>query len=186
MGTQRRINGRVLINDLRGGMTDAELMNKYELTSKSLQAVLMKLVNSQAISDIELCERSPLYRESAEYMRARGCPRAELTVRLPIYDVEASTIGLLRDISETGLRVAGIESKVGQAKTFQIPIDIFMQADPLLVVARCQWVKTKGKNRQYPVAGYSIMDLSEKDRRSIREFIKLLLLSKSGEWQTLA
>ena len=56
-----------------------------------------------------------------------------MAVRVPIYDMGSGAIGVLRDISETGLRVAGIESRVGQAKAFQIPIDMFMQADPLLL-----------------------------------------------------
>ena len=68
-------------------------------------------------------------------------------VHVPIYDIGSGAIGVLRDISETGLRVAGIESKVGQVKTFQIPIDMFMQADPLLIIAECKWVEIKGKTR---------------------------------------
>ncbi|MGO9567734.1 MAG: PilZ domain-containing protein [Desulfomonilaceae bacterium] len=183
---KRQINAKEIVDDLRSGNTDSELMEKYELSSTALQKICRKLVACQAISHLELCERSPLYRERADQISARRCPRADLTIHIPIYDLETSATGLLRDISEIGLRVAGIESSVGQSRTFQIPIDTFMQADPLLVVARCKWVKTRGKSRRYPVAGFEIMDLSEKDRNSTREFIKLLLLSKSGEWQTLA
>ena len=185
-GVKRQINAKEMVDDLRSGNTDSELMEKYELSPKALQAICRKLVARQAISQSELYERSPLFRERADQISARKCPRAGLSIHIPIYDLQASATGLLRDISETGLRVAGIESSVGQIKTFQIPIDTFMQADPLLVVTKCKWVKTQGKNRRYPVAGFEIMDLSEKDRKSIREFIKLLLLSKSGEWQTLA
>jgi hypothetical protein len=183
---KRQINGKDIVDDLRSGNTDSELMEKYGLSPRALQAIFQKLVACKAISKAELCDRSPLYRERADQISARRVPRADLTIRIPIYDLQASATGILRDISETGLRVAGIESSIGQLKTFQIPIDTFMQADPLLVVAECKWVKTKGKNSRYPVAGFEIMDLSEKDRKSIREFIKLLLLNKSGEWQTLA
>jgi uncharacterized protein (DUF433 family) len=183
---KRQINAKDIIDDLRSGNTDSELMEKYGLSSSALQAVCQKLVARHAISQSELYERSQLYRQRADEISARRSPRADLSIHVPIYDLHASATGLLRDISETGLRVAGIEATVGQTKTFQIPIDTFMQADPLLVVTRCRWVKTKGKNRRYPVAGFEIMDLSDKDRKSIREFIKLLLLSKSGEWQTLA
>jgi hypothetical protein len=183
---KRRINAKGIVDDLRSGNTDAELMEKYGLSSSALQAVCQKLVARQAISQSELYERSQLYRQRADQINARRSPRADLSINVPIYDLHASAAGLLRDISETGLRVAGIEVTVGQIKKFQIPIDTFMQTDPLLVVAKCVWEKTKGKNRRYPVAGFEIMDLSEKDRKGIREFIKLLLLSKSGEWQTLA
>lgn len=182
---KRQINGKDIVDDLRSGNTDSELMEKYGLSSRALQSICHKLVARQAISQSELYERSLLYRQKADQISARRCPRADLTIHIPIYDLDDSATGLLRDISEIGLRVAGIEASVGQTKTFQIPIDTFMQADPLLVVTKCRWVKTKGKNRKYPVAGFEILDLSEKDRETIREFIKLLLLSKSGEWQTL-
>ncbi len=182
---KRQINAKDIIDDLRSGNTDSELMEKYGLSSRALQTICQKLVARQAISQSELYQRSRLYRQTADQIKARGCPRVDLSIHIPIYDLLGSATGLLRDISETGLRVAGIEASVGQTKTFQIPIDTFMQADPLLVVTRCRWVKTKGKNRKYPVAGFEILDLSDKDRRSIREFIRLLLLSKSGEWQTL-
>ncbi len=183
---KRQINAKDMIGDLRSGNTDSELMEKYGLSSKAFQTICGRLVARHAISQSELYDRSPLYRERADQIRARKCPRADLSIHIPVYDFQPPATGLLRDISETGLRVAGIESSVGQIKTFQIPIDTFMQTDPLLVVAVCKWVKTKGKNRRYPVAGFEIMDLSEKDRQTIREFIKLLLLNKSGEWQTLA
>ena len=56
-------------------------------------------------------------------------------------------------------RVAGIDASVGQATTFQIPIDLFMQADPLLIVAECKWAKPTGKMKEYVVAGFEILDL---------------------------
>ena len=99
--------------------------------------------------------------------------------------MEASATGILRDISEKGLRVAGIGANVGQAKTFQIPIDMFMQTDPLLIVAECKWVEIKGKTKRHPVAGFEIMDLSDRDRKSIKDFMGLLVLGESGEWKTI-
>ena len=81
---------------------------------------------------------------------------------MPIYDLGTGSIGILRDISEKGLRVAGIDARVGQARTFQIPIDLFMQADPLLILAECKWAKPTGKIKEYVVAGFEILDLTAK------------------------
>lgn len=92
---------------------------------------------------------------------------------------------ILRDISEKGLRVAGIGASVGQAKTFQIPIDMFMQTDPLLIVAECKWIETKGKIKRHSVAGFEMMDLSERARKAIRDFMGMLVLNESGEWKTI-
>src|SRR5208283_4078127 len=144
-----------------------------------------QLVACKAISQSELYEISSSYRDRVDRITGRTHPRADLAVRVPIYDIGSGSIGVLRDISETGLRVAGIESRVGQAKTFQIPIDMFMQAEPLLIIAECKWVEMKGRHRKYHVAGFEIMDLSETDSLVLRNFIKFLLLSESGEWETI-
>ncbi|MGB6064953.1 MAG: PilZ domain-containing protein [Desulfomonilaceae bacterium] len=185
MQIKRRISGKDVLGDLRSGCTDSALMEKYRLSSSALQTIFHKLVVRQAIDHSELYDKSPLYRERVDQINARSSPRASLTVRLPIYDLQAATGGVLRDISETGLRVAGIETHVGELKTFQIPIDIFMPADPLMVIAECKWIQTRGRNSHYLVSGFEIRDLSEPDRKSLQKFIKLLLLSKSGEWQIL-
>jgi hypothetical protein len=185
VGSKRQINGMDVLSDLRSGVADADLLVKYKLSAKALQIVFKKLVAGEAISHSELYQRSPLYRERIDRIRGRAHPRADLGVRVPIYDMGSGATGVLRDISETGLRVAGIESGVGQARTFQIPIDMFMQAEPLLIIAECKWVEIKGTHKRYPVAGFEILDLPDKDSFVLRNFIKFLLESESGEWQTI-
>lgn len=185
MGDKRQINGRDILNDLRSGMVAWELQVKYKLSAKSLQAIFKKLVERQAISHSELYEMSSFYRDRVDHIRGRAHPRADLAVYVPIYDIGSGAIGVLRDISETGLRVAGIASSVGQATTFQIPIDRFMQAEPLLIIAECKRVEIKGRHKQYPVAGFEIIDLPANDMNTLQNFISVLLLSESGEWQTI-
>jgi len=185
MGTKRQINGKDILNDLRSGMAAWELQVKYKLSAKSLQAIFKKLVERNAISHSELYELSSFYKERIDRRRERAFPRADSGVYLPIYDIGSGAIGVLRDISETGLRVAGIGSSVGQATTFQIPIDMFIHAEPLLIIAECKWVEIKGRRRKYPVAGFEIMDLPERDSQILRNFIKFLLLSDAGEWETI-
>ncbi len=186
MGEKRQINGRNVINDLRSGMTDPELQMKYRLSDNGLRTIFEKLVASNAINRSELCEISTFYKVTTDLTKVRKYRRVDLDLAVSIYDLEASSTGILRDISENGLRVAGIEASVGQTKTFQIPIDMFMQADPLLIIGNCKWVETRGKNRRYPVAGFQIMDLSESDMQTLRNFIKFQVLSESGEWKTLS
>jgi hypothetical protein len=185
MGDKRQINVRDILNDLRSGMAAWELQAKYKLSAKSLQTIFKKLVERKAISHSELYEMSSFYRDRIDRISGRAHPRADLAVYVPIYDIGSGVSGVLRDISETGLRVAGVTSSVGQAKTFQIPIDTFMQSDPLLIIAECKWVEIKGRRKIYPVAGFEIIDLPERDSTVLRNFIRSLLLSESGEWQTI-
>jgi hypothetical protein len=109
----------------------------------------------------------------------------DLSVALWIYEVGSSASGLVRDISSTGLRVAGIKSEVGETKAFQLPVDMFIGFDPLLFTAQCTWVELKGKKQKYFVGGYKITDISDKDQEALKKLIQLLLLSKSGEWKSL-
>jgi PilZ domain len=185
MKHKRQINGTDILNDLRSWMAAWELQVKYKLSAKSLQAILKKLVERNAISHSELYELSSFYKERIDRRRERTYPRADLGVYVPIHEIGSGAIGVLRDISETGLRVAGIASRVGQATTFRIPIDMFIHAEPLLIIAECKWVEIKGKRRKYPVAGFEIMDLPETDREVLRDFMTFLLLSDSGEWETI-
>ena len=185
MGNKRQINGKDILTDLRSGMAAWELQIKYKLSAKSLHAIFKKLVERNAISHSELYELSSIYKERTDLRRERAHPKADLGVYVPIYDIGSGSIGVLRDISETGLRVAGIESSVGQATTFQIPINMFIHAEALLVIAECKWVEIKGRRRKYPVAGFEIMDLPETDREVLRNFMTFLLLSDSGEWETI-
>ena len=56
---------------------------------------------------------------------------------------------------------------------------------PLLIIAECKWIEIKGRRKRYPVAGFEIIDLSANDRNTLQDFMSVLLLSESGEWQTI-
>ena len=105
-----------------------------------------------------------------------------LPFELIVYDITTSSIGLLRDISETGLRVAGINCNVGGERTFQLPVDIFMGADPLLIVAKCQWAKVRGKTMIYATAGFEMTDISDDDKMVLKTFVELLSILKSDHF----
>ncbi|MGO9572380.1 MAG: PilZ domain-containing protein [Desulfomonilaceae bacterium] len=182
---KRTVSAKEILTDIKTGMDNSALMQKYGLSEKGLQSLFKKLVTLKAISHSELYERSKSYRERIDHIRKRKFLRAELTIRLPIYELESGDKGILRDISENGLRVAGIEATVGQAKTFQIPVDMYVESDPLLVLAECKWVEIRHGGKEYFVAGFEIMDLSESDSEILQNFIGCLLLSESGQWQTI-
>ena len=182
---KRTVSAKEILTDIKTGMDNSALMEKYGLSQKGLQGLFNKLVTLKAISHSELYERSKSYRERIDHIRKRKSLRAELTIRVPIYELESGDKGILRDISENGLRVAGIEARVGQSKTFQIPVDMYVESDPLLVLAECKWVEIRHGGKEYFVAGFEIMYLSESDSEILQNFIGWLLFSESGQWQTI-
>ncbi len=182
---KKRISMKAVIDDIRAGTSDDDLMAKYDLPPRGLLRLFNKLLDSKTVSHSQLYKTSERYREKIDRIRQRQRPRAELSVSLPVYDLGSSSFGVVRDISETGLRVAGIKTHVGEIKTFQLPIDSLMHTSPLLFVAKCRWVEEKGNKEKYNVAGFQLIDLSETDRQALKKFINFLLLSKSGEWDAV-
>ncbi len=182
---KRTFSAKEILTDIKKGMDNSALMQKYGLSEKGLQNLFKKLVTLKAISHSELYERSKSYRERIDHIRRRKSPRAELTIRVPIYELQSGDKGILRDISENGLRVAGIEARVGQAKTFQIPVDMYVESDPLLVMVECKWVHIRQGGKEYLVTGFEMMNLSESDSEKLQNFIGCLLLNESGQWQTI-
>lgn len=182
---KKNINAKEILADIKAGMKNHALMEKYWLSEKGLQSVFKKLVTFKAISHSELYERSRSPRERIDHIRNRKSPRARLTIRVPIYEVQSGDKGILRDISEEGLRVAGIEARVGQPKTFQIPVNMYVESDPLLVQAECKWVEIRQGGKEYFVAGFEITDVTEGDSEMLQNFIGWLLFSESGHWQTI-
>jgi hypothetical protein len=183
VGMKKRIGVKAFLDDIRSGAQDAELMAKYDLPRQGLYGLFRKLLDSKAVTHAQLYKTSAIYRERINGANQRRSPRAALSVSLPINEMGSSSFGVVRDISETGLRIAGIRTDVGEIKTFQLPIDTLMNASPPLFVARCRWVAEKGDQEKYWVAGFEFIDLSEADRSILRNFINFLILSKSGEWR---
>ena len=174
MAETRQINGRLLIEDLRSGMADWELQVKYKLSTQALQTIFKKLVERRAISHAELYESSPLYRERIDCIKPREHCRTDIWFYVPVCDVNDSMIGVLRDISQNGLRVAGIDVSVGEVKAFQIPVDIFRGRAPIRMTAQCKWVETKGRVKQYTVAGFEIIGLSDDDSQILSVWTNVL------------
>ena len=137
---------------------------------------------ANVVTESELAERYPSYKKAIAGINRSRNRRVLLPFELIVYDITTSSIGLVRDISETGLRVAGINCSVGDERTFQLSVDIFMEADPVLIVAKCQWVKVRGKTTKYATAGFEITDISDDDRMVLKTFVELLSILKSDHF----
>jgi hypothetical protein len=183
---KRKISSKSMRNDIGSGLSELDLMAKYNLSPNGLLRLFRELVKAKVVTHQELYGRFAWYQERTDQVKQRQARRASLSLRLPIYDVLARSFGIVRDISVTGLRVAGIEYEVGDATTFHLPVDMYMKAEPLLVVAECRWASRINEKNTYFMAGFELMDLSPADVRVLKRFINHILLSKSGEWKTIS
>ncbi len=182
MRRKRKISATQVVRDIRSGITQEELQEKYKIALHRVEKLFKRLVAANAVTESELADRYPSYKKAIAGINQSRNRRVLLPFELIVYDIATSSIGLLRDISETGIRVAGINCSVGGERTFQLPVDIFMEADPVLMVAKCQWAKVRGKTTKYATAGFEITDISDDDRKVLKTFVELLSILKSDHF----
>ncbi len=58
--TKRKIQAKPFVTDLRGGVGDEQLMEKYALSPNQLEKVFQKLLDAGAINEIDLFMRTSI------------------------------------------------------------------------------------------------------------------------------
>lgn len=175
-----RIPAREILNDIRSGMGDDELTEKYQLSMKGLKRVIDRLVERKAIGYWELYEKSPLYRKILDRLATRESPRTRVLRPVRVYHGETSQKGFLRDISKNGVRVAGIKANVGEVITLRLPLDEVGASEPIEFMSECRWAKVQGKRKKYVMCGFKITEISEKARIKFEDLVTLLRAEGRG------
>jgi len=172
----RKIKARDIVNDIRAGVTDADLMSKYRLSSRGLQSAFDKLVEAGAIRLEEIYGRSPSDDDTVRIDDLRDLPRHYLALAVSIFEPTRPEVkGKLREITEQGIGVIGIEARIGDTKSLVIPSGRFMEADRIWFEATCVWARMKGPGSE-SIAGFQITKISDKDLENLRQLIRLLAL----------
>jgi uncharacterized protein (DUF433 family) len=186
---KRKIRPREVLDEIRSGISEAELRTKYRLSVRGVERLFNLLVANGTVDQSELFEMYPFYERKLSHIEQRWEPRVTLNGKVYVYDVLRSSTGTLRDISEKGFRAAGINCSVGESKSLLIDLQPLIKADPVLVVARCRWAETRGHSRKYITAGFEILEISDSDAVVLRSLIELLrsrppTAAKGPEWVT--
>jgi hypothetical protein len=168
------VNARDLIDEIRSGIGDQRLIKKYGLSQKRLRRLLERLLKEGAIGHEELCERSETYRKTVERLAARRSPRLSVPAPLSICLPGSNQRGFIRDISEKGIRVAGVEASVGQVVRLQLPPQAWFTGSAIEFDGVCRWCRTKGKDIQYSVSGFEVTRISDGARERFTELLELV------------
>ncbi len=175
---KRRIPARAIIEDIRTGMGSAKLMEKYQISPVGLQTLLRKLINARALREADLGTRILDAPTATESGRGRAVPRNYMFFTIPIFDVDDLYVeGIVNDISEKGLQVEGVETFVGDARTFLIRADEFADVFPFAFEAICRWIGNDGDSGA-PLAGFEITNISEGGVSEIQKLVQLLGLGE--------
>jgi len=170
MNPKRSIKARDIINDIRGGMNVSAIMTKYRLTIKGLRTAFQQLVQGSALSKEELNDLKSL--RDAAVKGLRQLQRYPIKSPIKIFDGgDPFKGGVVKDISEKGVCIQGIEGHVGDVKNFIIRLGSLGAGSTIVFEARCRWVKKGMTSGKTELAGFEITDISSLDSGAFARFI---------------
>ncbi len=162
---------RMMAADIRSGMNDTDLMAKYQLTLNGL-AIAMRVLTDEGFMNAEDTERLEQTISSVDYAERREAPRRNVPLTVPVLDtLNVGNKGRVKDVTEKGFSVIGVEAAVGQVKRLAVMGDDLGALDPFEVKVECRWVKT-GSDGEPPVAGFQITQISARDLECLKDFVR--------------
>jgi PilZ domain len=174
----KRIDSKEVIDDIRAGLTDMQLMEKYRLSSTGLEDVFVKLVAVRVMNECELRNRGPLRQERVRAFEIRQGPRSYLSFPLSIYEAESlDRLGHISDISESGLQIVGLRESPGRFSKLLIRADEVTVMDPFRFEAMCRWCSLDPATGVY-TAGFTISHIANPDRRGLDELLNFLAIAE--------
>ncbi|NTV58344.1 MAG: PilZ domain-containing protein [Deltaproteobacteria bacterium] len=171
---KRKIRAGDIIRDLRSGMTVSELMDKHRFSLKVLRFVFRRLLNAGAITKEELDAQATLYKNPVDLKGVRKWIRKATVFPVRIYDSgNPFATGYVRDISEKGVCVEGIEAAVGEIKNFIVRSGAFGEGHTVVFEGKCRWVNPAEQSPEKKwVAGFEITSISSLDSGELRKLIR--------------
>ncbi len=168
------IRGEDLVKDIRSGMAASQLMSKYRLTRKGLDEILRQLSDVGGISPAEIYGRSVEGAKSANPGNLRFTPRISILLPLQICsEEEPEAMGIIRDISDTGIMAKGITAAPGEDKKLIVQADEFFELLEFRFKGTCRWAKYE-ENDQDCLAGFEITEISHNDLNRLQDLLQLI------------
>lgn len=171
MASRAKISAAEFVQDLRSGVTSCELMDKYSLAARELDGVLAQIKKAYA-DPAELYGRSRLNEGNEEATKFRSLRRHKIDLPVLIYDSKNPTIrGEVRDISEKGIRIQKMDTKLDEIKSLVVLANEYFSIDPFGFQAQCRWTSPAGDEAGM-LAGFEIINISEESLTSLSKFIE--------------
>jgi hypothetical protein len=159
MESKHKISAKAILGDIRSGMTEAGLMEKYNLSAVAVRMAYRKLVDEQLLDPEKLYGRTHTTEEQTDHGKQRRLARVYPQISLVIHELDdPANDGKVTDMSETGIGVVGIRAKVNEIKTFVIPRNDILLTEEFVFKARCRWTRTEQES-QLPAAGFEITEV---------------------------
>ncbi len=172
---EKRKIAEKIAGDVRSGMKGSELMEKYQLSNSALQRICQTLLTEGSLGSADVKGlTSPVDNGASVQHERRKVSRRSPSLRIAVSDRNSDGLsGTVKDITEKGLAVRGIEANIGELKTLAILGDDIGLVDPFELMAECRWVGSEGSEGQ-SVAGFQVIAISDEDLQSLQGFVDLI------------
>jgi hypothetical protein len=160
-----------VLQGVRSGLSDHELMLRYRLTPEEMERAFTQLLAEKLIEPIELEGRTAPVLRDYRMVSPRSTPR-----RFPTFDVKVrfeddhGQEGYLLDVNEKGLAVQGLGAFQGEVRTLTVMGDEVFELDLFTFQARCRWVRGNGCNGGR-LCGFEILDMPEETMEDFRQWL---------------
>lgn len=171
---KKPVNVAQVLKDVRAGLTDSELMEKYGIPYERLDEVFRQLLDSNAITRGELYGRSSLFLDTVTVDAVHDESAHYLAFPVPISDaMDPSIVGRLRNVGEQMVGMVGIEAEIDEERSFVVYPEKFVDIQPIAFDATCRWLITEPEGSY---AGFEITFISDKDRERLELLVRSLTL----------
>ena len=182
MKIKKQIRITEIVSDIRSGVSDSQLIEKYRISAKGLQSVFRKLVAAQKLSPEELRDRMQNYDDTGTLKldTLQFTPGQTLTCLVTVHDsLSPGFRGSICEVTDNGFMITGIESRTGDTRKLTVATDDFFQIDAFTVEAICKWARNDGPEDSW-IAAFEISKVSEDDKGKLSELVRLVKLQFLG------
>jgi hypothetical protein len=156
-----KISAKTILHDIRSGMTEAAIMDKYDLSPVATYMIYRKLVEEQYLDPEKLYGRTHANEGSADRHKQRRLLRVPPEVPLVVHDfVDPENKGWVSDMTETGIGVRGMAAEVDESKILAIPPNGILLTKRFVFKATCRWARMDKENHE-AAAGFEIIEVIE-------------------------
>ncbi len=174
---KRTIKLADMIGDIRLGLSDSDLMAKYEMPQAELQRAFQQLLESGAVTRGEIYGRYSLHLQTRTISLDevhQDDPSGFLAFPVPIHEAsKPDVVGRIRNLTEDDVGTIGLEVAEGDIRLLVVSPEKFVNIRPFEFEAVCRGVK---KQPEGTYAAFKITDISTENREHLRRLISMLTL----------
>lgn len=171
MATKRAGEITGFVDEVSSGVYTLDLVEEDSLSTSGLRNLYQDLVETGAIPVSGLFDPPVGTQDdqSADTQRnsSRSCPEIGLT----LYEVKRPEIkGMVNDITESGIGIEIIGSRLEEINTFVIPANQVSGVESIAFTTICQWTAIIGGDGVHR-SGHEIIQISDYNLRELRKLV---------------